>query len=66
MQRQRRGDQKATGFDPDQAVGLVVADGVGHLVHGFTPGVGMLQQCGNIVKQNSRLGEIRYFRDMVF
>nr|ABZ09800.1 hypothetical protein ALOHA_HF4000APKG8K5ctg1g12 [uncultured marine microorganism HF4000_APKG8K5] len=66
FKRQRRGHEKATGFDPGQDIGAVLPHRGRHPPHGYPPSVRMGEQGGNVVEQNSRLGKIGNRADMVF
>jgi hypothetical protein len=63
--RQGSSDEKASGFDADQQVWLVGSERLGEAVNGGLPSLGMGEQGGNVVEEDTRLWEIRYRPNML-
>ena len=62
---ERRGDQEAARFDADQPVRFVARDRFRQRIHRRPPGARVLQQGGDVVKQDAGLREVRDLADMV-
>ena len=63
--RHRRCDQKAAGFDTCEEIGLVTAYHIGETLHRLAPGPRVGEQGRDVVKEDTWLGKVRNFADVV-